>query len=275
MRYIVPILLAFFLLSCKPSIHPEAPVLVVDGFIDAGGFPQVHVSTSIPIDTEEHELTSVFEHVVRWAKVTIDDGEQSVVLTGRTDLSLTPPYVYTTAWMRGRPGRSYKISVDYKDFHAEAVTTIPEYVPQLDSINYTKDDKGDFRVTVSFTDPRGLGNYYKMFIREDGENKTWYSAVMAIASDEDFDGGQAELEIMKPFNFKDGMLPVFKSGEVYLLKFASITEDMYRFWRSFDDLQVYSSNPFVSVTSTLESNLDGAVGCWAGYSSSIYKIEIP
>lgn len=275
MKNRIVILLALLLASCKPILHPEPPVLVVDGFIDAGGFPQVHVSTSIPIDNEEHDFSTVFSHVVRWAKVTIDDGEQSVVLTGRKDYSLTPPFVYTTTWMRGRPGGIYKISVDYEDFHAEAVASIPEKAPELDSIDFRKDEKDDVHVTVSFTDTPGRGNFYKLFIREEGEDRTWYSAVMTTVSDEGIDGGRVELAVMKPFRLKEGLVPVFKSGEVFFLKFASISEDMYRFWRSFDDLQVFSTNPFVSVTSTLQSNLDGAVGCWAGYSSTIYRIEIP
>ena len=56
------------------------------------------------------ESTTLSDLVVRWANVTISDGERTETLIGRIDNSMTPPFVHTTAQITGVPGRTYTIT---------------------------------------------------------------------------------------------------------------------------------------------------------------------
>ena len=80
------ILIALALLltaACTPFWQPEGEErLVVEGWIDAGGFPIVMVTTSVPTSTEYQSIDDQKNHLVRHAKVTFSDGESSVILTG-------------------------------------------------------------------------------------------------------------------------------------------------------------------------------------------------
>ena len=94
--------------ACTPSWQPEGEErLVVEGWIDAGGFPIVMVTTSVPTSTEYQNIDDQKNHLARHAKITVSDGENSVILTGMDNKKYFPPYIYTTADMRGVAGKSY------------------------------------------------------------------------------------------------------------------------------------------------------------------------
>ena len=71
----------------------DAPEIVVEGWIEDGGFPVVMVTTSVPVSSEYEKWDSLEDHLVRWAKVTVSDGENEVVLTGKMDRNYFPPYI--------------------------------------------------------------------------------------------------------------------------------------------------------------------------------------
>ena len=60
----------------------EEPVLIVEAWIEDGGFPVVIVTTSVSQDELPAEASSLEEHIVRWAKVWMSDGSKTVNLTG-------------------------------------------------------------------------------------------------------------------------------------------------------------------------------------------------
>ena len=77
-----------------PDMHGYRPEIVVEGWIEDGGYPVVIVTTTVPVTDEFKEWGSLNDHVVRWAKVTVSDGEREEVLTGKMDKDYFPPYVY-------------------------------------------------------------------------------------------------------------------------------------------------------------------------------------
>ena len=77
------------------------PQLVVEGWIDEGGFPVVILSETVPISDIYADVNTLNDRVIKWAKVSIDDGENEVILTGKNSPSYFPPYIYTTSRMRG------------------------------------------------------------------------------------------------------------------------------------------------------------------------------
>ena len=122
-------MMAFVLLllsGCAKEVMPmDEPVLVVEGWIDAGGYPVVMLSTTVPAQDDQY-IDDLDDHVIRWARVAVSDGEREVVLTGKVDERYTPPYIYTTGKLKGEPGKTNRLTVSYDDFYAEAETYIPE-----------------------------------------------------------------------------------------------------------------------------------------------------
>ena len=76
------LVLALLAAACTPTWQPEGEEkLVVEGWIDDGGFPVVMVTTSVPTSTEYQSIDDQKDHLVRHARVTVSDGETSVSLT--------------------------------------------------------------------------------------------------------------------------------------------------------------------------------------------------
>ena len=108
--------------ACRKQETP-APVLVVEGWIENGAAPVVMLSESIPVvDNQEISPSDMLERIAKWAKVTVSDGTRTEVLTGMTDPDYFPPYVFTSGRMKGEVGKTYTLTVEYKDYKATATT---------------------------------------------------------------------------------------------------------------------------------------------------------
>ncbi len=110
--------------GCAVEESPEVPVVpVIEGWIDSDGYPVVMFTASIIPDEAGVPLA---DKMLRWAKVTISDGENTVVMTGGPSDKYFPPFRYYTFDIKGKPGATYRIVADYKDLHAEAICTMPQ-----------------------------------------------------------------------------------------------------------------------------------------------------
>ena len=69
--------LSALLLSCSGDYLPEQnDELVVEGWIEDNGFPVVILTKNINISNKYQSLDSLSSSIVRWAKVTVSDGEK-------------------------------------------------------------------------------------------------------------------------------------------------------------------------------------------------------
>ena len=148
------VFLATMLTSCDENhLAVTQPQLVVEGWIEDGGYPVVIVTSSIPISEEYMPAETLSDYIVRWATVTVYCGEDSAVLTGKYDKGYFPPYIYTTSRMKGEQGKNYSLKVEYKDMVATATTTIP---PRPDVMRFRlekcEDSDTMYQVKVVFTD---------------------------------------------------------------------------------------------------------------------------
>ena len=123
--------------SCEEGFIPsDRDELIVEGWIDAGGFPVVIITHSLPVRLKEEgiKVSQIAKFMETSAKVTVSDGETSVTLTGKLDQGYFPPYIYTTSRLRGEAGKSYTLTVQTKDRFLTANTTIPLDGPVVDSV---------------------------------------------------------------------------------------------------------------------------------------------
>ncbi len=130
MRKCYLVILTVLLLACQRVETPRSPILVVEGWIESGGAPMVLLSESVPVlENQEISPRQLLDNVAKWAKVTVSDGTRTEILTGMANPDYFPPYVYTSGTMKGEVGKTYTLTVEYKDYKATATTTIPAPQP--------------------------------------------------------------------------------------------------------------------------------------------------
>lgn len=263
--------------SCGDDM-PErgTPQLVVDGWIDDGGFPVVLLTTSLPVTTQGENIEEAWRFVVGTASVTVSDGEREVALTARVDRRYYPPFVYTTGELRGQAGRSYRLHVEWEGGEAEATTTLPATMPPANmEIKKCAESDTLYELTASFHNPPGEHRYYKAFTRPADERSYYRSAFMGT-----YDGSllseDARIAIFRGHDVSlRNFTPYFVSGERILVKLCAIDRPAFDFWKSYEDMVSLSRNPLFPVTVNLRGNVRGALGYWCGYGAREYYVAVP
>ena len=93
LHIILTVFLAAMMLSCEDDFLPQdQDVIIVEGWIDEGGFPVVIVTRSLPVRLRDDavQLEDLSDYVVKLARVTVSDGVNSVILTGHRDSRYAP-----------------------------------------------------------------------------------------------------------------------------------------------------------------------------------------
>ncbi len=279
------ILIAFALLlaaACTPSWQPEGEErLVVEGWIDAGGFPIVMVTTSVPTSTEYQSIDDQESHLMRHARVTVSDGENSVILTGKYNDAYFPPYIYTTSDLRGVAGKSYSLKVELPSVGLTAIgtTTIPTAVP-LDSIWCvpSPDDKGKYNIKARFSDPEASEDYYRLFVKVAGKDSSYVASYMGCMSDSNLPR-HAEINVMRGLSVDNesswAWNPAsFEKGDEVMVKFCTMDRVSYEFWNSYERVVSLSVLPMFQATYNPAFNVTGGIGYWCGYGASKYTIRV-
>ena len=250
--------------------------LVVEGWIEEGRHPVVMVTTSLPTMTEYQDWETLYDHLVRWAKVTVDNGEERVVLTGKMNRKYFPPYVYTTSHMVGEAGKTYKLTVEYEGLVATASTTVPESVP-LEYIKVVEASDG-YKIFTGLKDDASSKNYYRFFSMIEGVDSTYAPSFLGLIDDSILAEGVNEVAVNGAYASDFGTAqrsPLsYKEEDVVRFRLSSMTEEIYNYWEDFDDISGLSSNPFFPVNKKIRSNVSSGMGYWAGYGSSYYRVSI-
>lgn len=275
-RFILALLLTCFCLGCEETeVKQVPPQLVVEGWIDSGGFPIVKLTTTVPVSKQAQSTDSLDRFLVRWAKVTVSDGTREVVLTGMPNRDYFPPYIYTTSEMRGEVGKTYTLKVDYQNFHAHAVTTIPKPVA-LSRISAEEIPlyPGWFKLRIDFKDDPATTDYYKVFIRLYGEKYDFHSTYFGTYNDRLLPTQASLLVENARQNVVNPTATFFKHYEIVNIKFCHIDSVSYDFWKSMDGYQSEGRNPLFNSMQNIRSNIQGGLGYWCGYGASYYAYQI-
>ncbi len=272
------LLYGFIITSCNyDELITTSPQLVVEGWIDAGDHPVVILTTTVPVSKIDQEVATLEQYVVKWAKVTISDGEQEVVLTGKVDKDYFTQYIYTTSHIRGEAGKGYNLTISYKDFYAEARTTVPEHT-KIDSISIEKTNVQNerYRLIAHFTDNPRQKNYYKFFTyTSSSPHQSYASAYQGLIAD-DFSDSILHVPVYrsKTTDIWEDYEELFTQGEKVRVKFAQMDSTSYEFWKSYEVMSSISRNPLFPATEDLKSNVQGALGYWIGYGADEVTVEI-
>lgn len=263
-------LLIPLLFSCtEDAVTPADPSLVVEGYIEDGGYPVVMVTKSMPITSKKQNLNDLSEYLVRWAKVSVISGEDTVILTGRYDKGYFPPYIYTTGRMRGQAGRTYELLVEYDGMAAHATTTITA-PPRVEGFKVEKcldsDTLYQIKALMSATEGKALN--YQFFSRV-GNSVKQYSASFLGGYNDSVTTGTYEVPIYRGHKFTtEDYTPYFSVNDTVAVKCCQLDEAGYRFWKAYMASEFLSGGAMLSVSNNLPSNIVGGTGYWFGYGST-------
>lgn len=251
--------------------------LVVEGWIEEGDYPQVLLSSSIPV-TDVIDSTSVLNHVIRSAKITISDGQNSEVLRVKNDKNRVPPFVYFGSTLKAEAGKEYSLKIEYLNRIVTAVTKVPKSVP-LKSAEYIKKVETDTTgyVFVKFDDPVNEKNYYQIATKIDGEEPIFVPSFYGNLDDKNFSASQVSVQVNRGILLfpKTKFTPFFKDGDLIYVKLRTQDKEALDFWNSWQNEIVNSKNPIYPANASLKSNIKGGIGIWAGYGQSTLIIRTP
>lgn len=210
--------------------------LVIQGNVyDQPGPYIVKITRSVDFD-----VPSVYPGV-RGATVSIsDDVGHSEFLTEDS------AGIYKTVYLEGVPGRCYTLRVELDGQVYTATSTMPEAV-ELDSI-YLENSifPQTKQVGMSFSDPPGVKNYYRLidFINEESQES------FIVVNDVANDGKTVNGSLM----YADEDL---ESGDLYGLWLECVDKGVYDYFRTAED---YSNGQVASPSNPLSNISNGALG---------------
>ena len=279
--------LLFALAGCAKE-EPQPPSLIMEGWIDADGHPMVMIHKSYVLsfgnDSSRTMEETVRDLLIPFGKVTVSDGEQEVVLTGKIDTAYMPPYSYSSTYIRGEVGKTYTFTAKYYDWYATATTTIPPKA-QLDSLvvrsgqSQTVDIRAFLRVPEE-----SQPSYYAIFVHRANE-KQYLLCPFSVCESTAAVNGQIEIKLYNPdsqvenpelgidFQFRRDTTAAGNT-QVYRLKVARLDEPSYRFWKAYNELAVTKGILFVPVYKNIPSNVEGGYGNVSGMGASFYTLRI-
>ena len=272
---LIIISLSLLLYSCTENKFVEAePQIVVEGWIDAGGNPIVMLSQILPVSEQDITDEEIRDCIITWGKVTVSDGENEVVLTGKKSNNYFPPYIYTTSKMRGEEGKTYYLTVEYKNFYATAQTTIPPKAKIEKIVAEYKNEK--YGINAIINDNPEEKNYYKFFVRVIGRDACYLSSNFAIIDDKYHTFPcSVPIDVGKSIFYNNEDLKSYEISEKdkIMIKVAQIDSVIYNFWDDYKNIRELGINSFFRYSNCIRSNISGGLGYWAGYGATEYMLE--
>ena len=256
-------LLALLATSCISEPTAQETMAVIDGWMDSDGYPVVVFTASMQPGEGEQ---SVADKLIRWGKITVSDGDSTVILTGGPDRNYFPPYKYFTYKLKGKPGKTYTLDAEFDDLHATAVCTMPFPTP-IDSISLKPIEGEDSlrAATLHFTAPQDTPAYYYLTIRERGKGSRAWPAMMGTAS-ATRPGESVSIPVFHAKNQLDSLnyIPQLKLGQELEINLCRVTEEVYNFWTSYDNAVMFGGSQFlVNTNGDLGGNIRGGLGVWS------------
>lgn len=257
--------------SCEDNAAPEPVRPVIEGWIDSGGYPHVIFSSTFIIGGDSESLS---DNLIRWGKVTVSDGERSIIMTGRMDRNYFPPFVYGTLDMVGEPGRTYSIRAEYKGMVATARATMPP-LPEVTAIESVPIVGTDTlrSVTVTIKAPEEVPAYYHISTQVLPYEKCFlpaaFGCIMATEPNQELKVPvyRGKTSMVKEFT------PSLPSHRSVRVRVERVTEQVYNFWEVFNEATLFGGSLFVGQAPSLPGNVTGGLGYWSPQAVRIFTVD--
>lgn len=277
-----------FFLCCLLALYgcedrtQEEQQMVIEGWIEAGKEPLVMLHYAYELDNPNTSDTASMMDIIgnqleRYARVSIFDGDNEVVLTGQLNSKYLPPYIYTSAHIVGEAGRTYTIKATRNNLSATATTTIPTIKPTVDSIAVRNISDSTQAVVAYINVPETAGTiYYNAFLKRKGEYQL-RSFLMSHVQSSQAKNGQIELPIYSNGKgvIMSGVSHFIQTDTTqYYLHMAVVDEMSYRIWEGISAQSINQGMYFMSIYKNMPSNVSSGLGYWCGYNSTEYAFMV-
>jgi hypothetical protein len=261
--YLWASLAAIFFSSCQDVIDIDLEEAdkqyVIEGKVQEG------------VDSIMVRLSKTSSYFNADAPQTVNNGTVVVTLPDGTEVNLVEQgnglYKATNITVVTNATYRLKVNVDNKSFTASTFIPTSLAIDSLDfepSFTFGGAAEG-FNVFVNFMDPVG---------------KTWYklnTVINGVPSNEPSD------IMVFDDNLNDGnpiRIPVFvrtfEAGDVVDVELQVIDENTFNFYNTLSTAVNSSGGPFEAAPANPVSNISGgALGVWAGFTSSVKRIQLP
>ncbi len=273
-------LLVFFT-SCKKELPIDAAViaqqLVVEGYIEQGRYPRVYLTKTSPY-FQTIDSAAMWKLLGSVGKVTVATASDTEVLTLRSNFKQFPPFYFEGTEIKGKVGEEYHLKVELHGKVYTATTTITPPVPLSHlEVKTNPIDASKKYFLIRFLDPPLQKNYYKIYLKRIGIDQDFMPSYLSTFTDFQNDGQENRFEVLKGYSplVDKEVNRYFKKGDSVLLKFCTINEQQFEYWKKIESLLTISSNPFGLSTADAPSMIDGgALGIWSGQGANYYNIKV-
>lgn len=256
--------------SCTPELDfgniDFEPQIVVEGWIENGTRANVLLTQWLPLYSEGKEVPAM-DIPIKWAKVTLSDGEREEVLVGRMDQSYISSFVYTSSVIKGEYGKKYYLKVEYSGKTVTAETYIPEPV-KIDAFTVSKCEDDFYSISAEFKDDPEQEDYYKFFSKVISDNKRFLPSFMGTINDKGYDDHTIDVVVNRGLKIGKSDIkytPYYELDDTVVVKLTRLPKDAYLFWSDYENEVMNGKNPLFPSTTNLKSNINGGKGIWAGY----------
>lgn len=266
-----------FMVSCDTMHEPtlaEKPPIVVEGWIEEDDYPVVIVTHAVDLT----ETTATFDDVVeKWCRVSIFDGEERYLLTGRLNKDYTPSFIFTTTHLKGKVGHTYRLLIETETDTIESAATMmdaPDLLPLTLKQVADNDTSYYIRADLHGVD---LTGYYKFFVKSNANDSHYYGSFLGTFAGEDYDetnGFDITRGIHSGYS-TEVFDHYFHPGDVVNVKLCSLEYSVYDFWKVYEQNTYMSENLFFTFDSNCPTNIKGGIGYWAAYGVSKRLVVIP
>jgi hypothetical protein len=277
---ILTIVVLFLVWACDPKldyeIHGYSEKIIVEGFISKGDYPKVYLSLNVPL-WQEVDSATILNKVVRTAKVTVSDGEETEILTSRWDKNHFPPFVYSGTELKGKAGKTYELTVEYSGYTLTSKTTIPDLATVTNIESSPVEGNDSLRVLSLVLEVDSINNVgYRLYSKKRSDDLFVETPVIY---NENFNlrGKQTFLISPSPAvyhpSFQEGNL--FLKGDTVFIKVCVIDSVATRFFKAFAINSLTGKDFFLSDRKALESNISTpGFGIWYGVAATQYLVKI-
>jgi hypothetical protein len=267
--YLISIIYIGLFVSCNPdldyTIKGYTQKIIVEGVIESGKYPLVYLSLNVPL-SKSVDTTTILDYVIRYAKVTVSDGEETEILTSKWDKSYFPPYVYKGTEIVGEEGKTYELKVEYGGYILYSSTTIPAGF-QVESIDMNQTDVDSLRVlAVKINLNDHAKNSYRIQTRK--RKDTRFIKTPVLFNDGLNLSGIQTFQI-SPYpaktdsSYAEGKF--FVVGDTVDIKISAIDSVSTLFFKDLNMFSLVSGNIAVTEVKPLHSNItEPGFGIWYG-----------
>lgn len=267
------IIIMLLVLGCEEDIDLKlkntTPKFVVDGRITTDTMAHV-VRLTMTADYYSNQVTPP----VSGAKVTLDDGQQVIVLK---ESGSHPGKYETPADYYGLPGRTYQLKIENVDTNKDGQAEIYEAastmqpVNAIDSIDYEYHEEYKlWKVLLNAQDIKDREDYYMWAVAKNDSLVSDQYSELVSTSDEFFDGNYARRVWVQSIDKEDddGEVHItLKEGDWIKLFMCGITKDFHEYLEAIEEETGFKNPMFSGPPANVKGNIsNGALGYFTAYS---------